>query len=107
MSELDFPCCEHCGCDPTPWDGHDDTCNICQEPDGTPKVLEKGRTMNTSVFQVNALVHDDGTGYFLTCPRCHFYKNAASKEGNTCRNVNCTGTIETVRFQIIPAPTEE
>jgi hypothetical protein len=56
---------------------------------------------------VDAYVRGDGTGFFMDCPRCHFYKNAVSHEGDTCRNLTCTGTVERVAFRTISPGTTE
>lgn len=46
-----------------------------------------------------AYVDEDGTGFFMDCPECHFFKNAPSDEGNACRNMSCTtGVVVKVRF---------
>lgn len=36
-NEFPFDCCDHCECGDGHRIGHDDTCHICQKPDGTPK----------------------------------------------------------------------
>lgn len=33
---LPFACCDHCECLSSERFGHDDTCRICQNPDGSP-----------------------------------------------------------------------
>jgi hypothetical protein len=50
---------------------------------------------------IDAYINGDGTGFFLDCPRCHFYKNATSEPGEPCRSTLCDGIVERVAFQVI------
>jgi hypothetical protein len=37
---LPFACCVHCECRAGERIGHDDSCSICQRPDGTPMEVQ-------------------------------------------------------------------
>lgn len=50
---------------------------------------------------IDAYIHGDGTGFFMDCPRCHFYKNSTSEPGEPCRSTLCDGVVERVVFQVI------
>ena len=47
-----------------------------------------------------AWLRGDGTGYFLECPVCHFYK--VSDPGEPCRRIGCDGIVVKVEFRVIP-----
>ncbi len=49
---------------------------------------------------VAARLRGDGTGYFLDCPVCHFYKTA--DPGQPCRRLGCDGTVVKVEFVVTP-----
>lgn len=89
MSETSWHC-DDCGSD-----SHDTI--VCVD---TPVAAEKDLPFARNV---DAYVWGDGTGFFMDCPRCHFYKNSVSNEGDPCRSVTCTGTVERVSFRILPS----
>lgn len=40
-----------------------------------------------------AYLNEDGqTGYFVDCPKCHFFKNSPAEVGGPCRNALCDET---------------
>jgi hypothetical protein len=50
-----------------------------------------------------AYLRPDGTGFYVDCPECHFFKNAPSDVGNPCRNALCrNGVVQQVEFVVTP-----
>jgi hypothetical protein len=56
-------------------------------------------------YLVSAWVRGDGTGHFLECPVCHFYK--VSYPGVPCRRIGCNGTVVKVEFSTTPPADDE
>lgn len=57
-------------------------------------------TENEQGYVAAAWLRGDGTGYFIECPVCHFYK--VSDPGQPCRRIGCDGVTVKVEFRVIP-----
>lgn len=44
---------------------------------------------------VTAYIDEKGNGFYIDCPKCHFYKN--NSVGN-CRRIGCDGMSVAVHF---------
>ena len=49
-------------------------------------------------YVASARLRGDGTGYFIECPVCHFYK--VSDPGEPCRRIGCNGVAVKVEFRV-------